>query len=52
MTDYPPDDDGWQAHKDDLAMGRIYPDSSPRDPEPPDDAYGDSNDLDYEEESR
>lgn len=42
MTAYPPDDDGWRACKDDLAMGRIYPDGSPRDPEPPDDAYGDS----------
>ena len=49
MTDYDPDDDGWQACKDDLAMGRIYPDGSPRDPEPPDDAYDFSDNPDYEE---
>jgi hypothetical protein len=29
------DEDGHQAYKDDLAAGRIYPDGSPRDPDPP-----------------
>jgi hypothetical protein len=30
------DEDGHQRYKDDLAQGYIYPDGTPRDPDPPD----------------
>lgn len=35
-TEADDDRDHWQEYKDDLAMGRIYPDGTQRDMEPPD----------------
>lgn len=33
---YLPERDYWQEHKDGVAMGYIYPDGTPREPDEPD----------------